>query len=249
MDRDHWQERRAGRQDQLSGAVCGNWGAAGASPWMDTLWTGISWVARIFASIGGAMIMVAAVIVSAEVISRKLLALPFSGSDERRRLPVRNRHQLVDGIRAGDAWSRAHRCALWHLLSVRARTSDLVALLCLAALVIALADRAWELVADNRRAGTAPTLPCVSPFPPYPQLPWFFGFALFLLAITIAAPRALLALVRGDYAKVAATVGASFRQDEEVKGELEGLGIKPEASAGKTVSTCSAPPCSFSSSC
>ena len=49
---------------------------------MDTLWVAISWVARVFAWIGGAMIMVAALIVSTEVISRKLLALPFSGSDE-----------------------------------------------------------------------------------------------------------------------------------------------------------------------
>ena len=49
---------------------------------MDTLWHAISWVARIFAWIGGAMIMLAAVIVSAEVVLRKLLALPFSGSDE-----------------------------------------------------------------------------------------------------------------------------------------------------------------------
>jgi len=44
---------------------------------MDTLWTAISWIARVFAWIGGAMIMLAALIVSAEVISRKLLSLPF----------------------------------------------------------------------------------------------------------------------------------------------------------------------------
>jgi TRAP-type C4-dicarboxylate transport system permease small subunit len=88
---------------------------------------------------------------------------------------------------------------------------DLVALVCLAALVIALADRAWELVAPLR-------IPLA-----YPQLPWFFGFALFLVAIAIAALRALLALVCGDYTKVAATVGVPS-QDVEVKDELEGLG-------------------------
>ena len=49
---------------------------------MDKLWAGISGVARVFAWIGGAMIMVAALIVSTEVICRKLLAFPFSGSDE-----------------------------------------------------------------------------------------------------------------------------------------------------------------------
>jgi hypothetical protein len=87
-------------------------------------------------------------------------------------------------------------------------------------------------VADNLQGWNRCNTPLRVPLP-YPQLPWFFGFALFLLAIAVAALRALLALVRGDYAKVAATVGVPS-QDEEVKGELEGLGIKPEASAGKT---------------
>ena len=62
---------------------------------------------------------------------------------------------------------------------------------------------------------------------PYPQLPWFFGFVLFLLALTIACLRAVTAFARGDYAKVAATAGVPS-QDEEVRGELEGLGIKSE---------------------
>ena len=51
--------------------------------------------------------------------------------------------------------------------------------------------------------------------------------------MAIAALRALIALVRGDYAKVAATIGVPS-QDEEVKGELEGLGIRAEAAAEKT---------------
>jgi hypothetical protein len=64
----------------------------------------------------------------------------------------------------------------------------------------------------------------------YPQLPWFLGFAFFLFAMIVALVRALLALVRGDYAKVSATAGVPS-QDEEVKGELEGLGIKPDQEA------------------
>jgi hypothetical protein len=45
--------------------------------------------------------------------------------------------------------------------------------------------------------------------------------------MVIAMVRALIALVSGDYAKVSATIGVPS-QDEEVKGELEGLGIKAE---------------------
>lgn len=198
---------------------------------MDTLWTGISWIARLFAWIGGAMIMVAALIVSTEVICRKLFAFPFSGSDE------------IGAylFAVGTSWSMAFVLvtrghvridALYGGLSPFARAVlDLVALAGLAVLVIALADRSWELVSDNLSGWNRSNTPLRVPLP-YPQLPWFFGFALFLVAIAIAAMRASVAMVRGDYAKVSATVGVPS-QDEEVKGELEGLGIKADAAAEK----------------
>jgi len=204
----------------------------GASLSMDTLWRAISGIARVFAWIGGAMIMLAALIVSAEVISRKLLALPFSGSDEigaylfaigtswsMAFVLVTRGHVRIDALYGG--FSPFVRAML-----------DLVALIGLAILVIALADRSWELVSDNLSGWNRSNTPLRVPLP-YPQLPWFFGFAFFLLAMAVAALRALIALARGDYAKVAATIGVPS-QDEEVKGELEGLGIRSEAAAEKT---------------
>jgi TRAP-type C4-dicarboxylate transport system permease small subunit len=199
---------------------------------IDTLWTGISWIARVFAWIGGAMIMVAALIVSTEVISRKLLALPVSGSDE------------VGAylFAVGTSWSMAFVLvtrghvridALYGSFSPFVRALlDLVALIGLAILVIALADRTWELLSDNLAGWNRSNTPLRVPLA-YPQLPWFFGFAFFLLALVIAALRALIALMRGDYAKVADTIGVPS-QDEEVKGELEGLGIKGEAAAERS---------------
>ena len=199
---------------------------------MDALWTGISWIARVFAWIGGAMIMVAALIVSTEVICRKLFAFPFSGSDEigaylfavgtswsMAFVLVTRGHVRIDALYGG--FSPFVRAVL-----------DLVALAGLAILVIALADRSWELVSDNLSGWNRSNTPLRVPLP-YPQLPWFFGFALFLVAIAIAAMRAAIAMARGDYAKVSATVGVPS-QDEEVKGELEGLGIKAAPAGEKT---------------
>ncbi len=193
---------------------------------MDKLWTGISWVARVFAWIGGAMIMIAALVVSTEVICRKLFAFPFSGSDEI--------GAYLFAI--GTSWSMAFVLvtrghvridALYGGFSPKVRAVfDLVALAGLAVLVIALTDRSWELVSDNLSGWNRSNTPLRVPLP-YPQLPWFFGFVLFLLALTIACLRAVAAFARGDYAKVAATAGVPS-QDEEVKGELEGLGIKSE---------------------
>jgi TRAP-type C4-dicarboxylate transport system permease small subunit len=193
---------------------------------MDKLWAGISGVARVFAWIGGAMIMVAALIVSTEVICRKLLAFPFSGSDE------------IGAylFAVGTSWSMAYVLvtrghvridALYGAFSARVRAIlDLVALVALAILVVALADRAWELTSDNLAGWNRSNTPLRIPLA-YAQLPWFFGFAFFFFAMVIAMVRALIALVSGDYAKVSATIGVPS-QDEEVKGELEGLGIKAE---------------------
>ncbi|MGE0848383.1 MAG: TRAP transporter small permease subunit [Hyphomicrobiaceae bacterium] len=193
---------------------------------MDKLWAGISRVAQVFAWIGGAMIMVAALIVSTEVICRKLLAFPFSGSDE------------IGAylFAVGTSWSMAYVLvtrghvridALYGAFSARVRAIlDLVALVALAILVVALADRAWELTSDNLAGWNRSNTPLRIPLA-FPQLPWFFGFAFFLLAMVIAMVRALVALVSGDYPKVAATIGVPS-QDEEIKGELEGLGIKAE---------------------
>jgi TRAP-type C4-dicarboxylate transport system permease small subunit len=172
------------------------------------------------------MIMVAALIVSTEVICRKLLAFPFSGSDE------------IGAylFAVGTSWSMAYVLvtrghvridALYGAFSARVRAIlDLVALVALAILVVALADRAWELTSDNLAGWNRSNTPLRIPLA-YAQLPWFFGFAFFLLAMVVAMVRALIALVSGDYPKVAATIGVPS-QDEEVKGELEGLGIKAE---------------------
>src|SRR5262245_1343082 len=204
----------------------------GASLSMDTLWTWVSAIARALAWIGGLMIMIAAVIVSAEGVSPKLLALPFSGSDEI--------GAYLFAI--GTSWSMAFVLvtrghvridALYGTFSPFVRALlDLVALIVLATLVVALADRAWELLSDNFAGWNRSNTPLRVPLA-YPQLPWFLGFAFFLFALAIALVRSVIALIRADYAKVAATIGVPS-QDEEVKGELEGLGIQAEHTAERS---------------
>ena len=53
-----------------------------------------------------------------------------------------------------------------------------------------------------------------------------------ILVLAVAMMRSLLALARGDFAKVSALIGVPS-QDEEVKGELEGLGIRSEQAPEK----------------
>jgi len=198
---------------------------------MEKLWTAICGLARFLAWVGGAMIMVAALIVSTEVICRKLLAFAFSGSDE------------IGAylFAVGTSWSMAFVLgtrghvridALYGAFSPRVRALlDVVALFGLAILVATLADRAWELTYANLSGWNRSNTPLRIPLA-YAQLPWFFGFAFFFLALAVAMLRSLLALARGDLAKVSATIGVPS-QDEEVRGELEGLGIRSEQAVEK----------------
>ncbi len=190
---------------------------------MERLWRGVSVAALWGAWAGGAMILLAAVVVSVEVISRKLLSFAFSGSDE----------IAAYLFAVGTSWSLAHVLVtrghvridvLYGHLGARGKAAfDLVAIAGLAILVLAIVDRTGELFLDNLAGANRSNTPLRIPLA-WPQAPWLAGFVLFLAATVLAFLRSVRALVRGDLATVTATIGVPS-QDEEVKGELGSLGI------------------------
>jgi len=199
---------------------------------MERLWRGASALALWGAWAGGAMILLAAVVVTVEVISRKMLAFAFSGSDE----------IAAYLFAVGTSWSLAHVLVtrghvridvLYGQLGPRMRALfDLLAIVGLAILVLAIVDRAGEIFLDNLTGGNRSNTPLRIPLA-WPQAPWFAGFVLFLAVTVLAFLRSLFALLRGDVGTVAATIGVPS-QDEEVKGELGSLGIgTPNSGAGR----------------
>lgn len=188
---------------------------------------------------GGAMMFVAAAIVTAEVLLRKGLGalvgtgFVFSGSDE-----------ISSFLFAvGTSWSMAHVLvtrghvridALYTHFGPRTRAAfDLFALLVLGIFAAALVERSWDVAStsyiDEIRSNSPQRLPLA-----WAQIPWFGGLALFFIVLVLAFLRAAIALLRGDYATAAAIAGAAS-QDEEIESELEGLGIQREeaGSGGK----------------
>lgn len=190
---------------------------------MDRLWRGVSVAALWGAWAGGAMILVAAVVVTTEVISRKLLSFAFSGSDE----------IAAYLFAVGTSWSMAHVLVtrghvridvLYGALGPRAKAAfDLLALVGLTVLVVAIVDRAGNLFLENLTGNNRSNTP-LRILLAWPQAPWLAGFVLFLAAAALAFLRSLQALVRGDLATVSRTIGVPS-QDEEIKGELGSLGI------------------------
>lgn len=190
---------------------------------MERLWRGASVAALWGAWAGGAMILLAALVVSVEVISRKLLSFAFSGSDE----------IAAYLFAVGTSWSLAHVLVtrghvridvLYGNLGARGKAAlDLAAILGLAVLVLAIVDRAGALFLDNLAGANRSNTPLRIPMS-WPQAPWFAGFVLFLAVTVLAVLRSVQALIRGDFATVTQTIGVPS-QDEEVKGELGSLGI------------------------
>jgi TRAP-type mannitol/chloroaromatic compound transport system permease small subunit len=199
---------------------------------MNLVWRVVAAIARFAVWCGGAMLLAAALTVSAEVLTRKGLGallgpgFVFSGSDE----------ISAYLFAVGTSWSMAHALVtrghvridvLYGRFGPRSQVLlDLFALIGLGLFVAALLERAWDVAwtsyAGELRSNTPLRLPLA-----WAQLPWFGGIALFALALVLAVLRTLLALVRGDYATAAATSGA-VTQTEEIESELENLGLSKE---------------------
>jgi len=190
---------------------------------MEAVWNLTARIARTAAVLGGIMLIVAAVLVSVEVLSRKLLTIVFSGSDE-----------LAAYLFAcGTSWSLAHVLvtrghvridALYLHLPARLRdVLDILALLAMAVLAFTLLDRGLDLVHTNLTEWNRTNTPLRTPLA-YPQVPWLLGLALFFAAVLMALVRTVLAQLRGDTRAARATAGVAT-QDEEIEGELASLGI------------------------
>lgn len=216
---------------------------------MEGLWNGLAKLSRSAIIAGAALLFVAALIVTAEVLIRKAIpdfldlvaALTGWGGAEPAQVWVRD-HLTFSGsdeisgylFAVGTSWSMAHALvtrghvridAVYGGLPPAARAwMDLIALLCLALFVGAVTERAWDVATTSlieyNRSNTNLRIPLS-----WSQIPWMLGIVLFFVTIVVAIIRSIGLLLKGDYAGVNAIAGASS-QDEEIESELKGLGIE-----------------------
>lgn len=192
---------------------------------MKFLWSLAERISRWAAWAGGSMLIAAAFVVTAEVVSRKGFGFAFSGSDE-----------IASYLFAiGTAWSLAFVLigranvridALYMHLSARIRAVlDLLSLVALGVFMLMLGDRALTMVMGSLESGARSNTP-LRTLLGIPQALWFAGLVLFLLVLLLVLMRAASLLMKGDLRGVNATAGVQT-QDEEVRGELESLHLSP----------------------
>lgn len=218
---------------------------------MDRAWDGLARLARAAIIAGCALLFIAALIVTAEVMVRKAIPdlitfvtwmiPPLASTGETFRLWVRDNLTFSGSdelsgylFAVGTSWSLAHVLitrgyvridALYSSFGPKVRAYlDLIALIFLAVFVAALLERAFNVAFTNmiefNRSNTNLRVPLA-----WSQIPWALGIALFFVTIVFAIIRTVVALLKGDFATVNAIAGVSS-QDEEIEGELKGLGIE-----------------------
>lgn len=199
-------------------------------------WRVIATVAQLGIWIGGTLLFVAALIVTAEVLLRKGAGalfgttFLFSGSDE------------ISGylFAVGTSLSMAYvLVAKGHVRidvlyiqfgSAARAIMDLIALITMAIFVSALLERAIDVAStsyvEQIRSNTQLRIPLA-----WSQIPWAFGIGLFYLAIIVALIRTIAAIAKGDWAGVNNLAGVATTE-EEIEAELKGLDVRSKSQSG-----------------
>lgn len=190
-------------------------------------WIGLAdRLATIAARCGGAMILLSALLVGAEVLLRKAFALSIGGADE------------IGGyaFAIGTSWAFAFTLlrranvrvdALYsHLPRRLTALLDLLGLLSLGFFVAYLAWRAAAVLQESLLFDAHAPTPLATPLW-LPQSLWLLGFGLFVFAILPLILRVALAIAAGDRDTVRALAGARTLEEDAAAEAEHAAALKP----------------------
>ena len=173
---------------------------------------------------GGVLMLIAAVVVTLDVLQRKishLTGLSISGSDE------------ISGYLFAISTSWAFSFALLHRANVRVdalylvlpqkfrAVLDVFGTILLSIFIVVVTWHALQMFIHNAANWSKSITPLLTPLA-IPQFFWIIGLILFVLNLFLVLLRAGLALTIGDLGTVASVAGARTQQ-EELEDELRSL--------------------------
>ena len=189
-------------------------------------------LARIGAWSGGALVVLAAVVIGVDIALRKLFALSVGGASE------------LSGyvLAIGSSWAfalalldRAHIRidSLYVVLPVRVCAAlDILSLVVMLAFVGLLTWQGWHVFAQSVTYGSRALTPIATPLQ-YPQFLWVVGLIYFLAVIVLLLLRASHAFVTGDVATVQRLAGSRTSQQDlaeeldSLNRRRDGTGVRP----------------------
>ena len=201
-----------------------NGAAAAASQCLEKLSVHAEKFARYMIWAGGALMLVAAVVVTLDVLQRKvshLTGFNISGSDE------------ISGYLFAISTSWAFSFALLHRANVRVDALylllprklqcllDILGVILLSVFVAVVTWHAMNMVIHNTTNWSKSITPLLTPLA-IPQFFWIAGLCIFLLNLFLVLLRVVLALLAGDLQTVGRAAGART-QEEEFEEEIRSL--------------------------
>lgn len=162
---------------------------------------------------GGALVLLAAVIIAVDVVLRAALAVTIGGSDELSGYALAIASAFAFALALLD---RAHVRidTLYTLMPVRvAAVLDVLAMAAMVALAVFLAMQGWRVFAQSWVLGARALTQLNTPLSG-PQALWVLGLAWFAFVACLLLLRALVLLVRGDAAGVTTLIGTRTAADE-----------------------------------
>ena len=173
--------------------------------------------------LGGAGLMICAIMVTVDILARKYLSMTMSGSDE----------YTGYMFAAATTWAYSyvvlHRSnvridAVYNLFPAPARAlADILGLVLMLIFISVLLVQATEVFTTSWKQNSVAITALATPLW-IPQLAWLIGLYLLEFTLIFVIIHAGAALLTGDLAKVQALAGTMTVQDE-IKEETRGMGI------------------------
>ena len=170
-------------------------------------------ISRVAVWVGGGALLLSAVMVTLDVLARKMFGITISGSDE------------ISGyvFAAGTTWAYSYCLftraniridALYNILNLRTRALlDILGLLLLLYYIYLLFTNAWGMFAENWEFNSTAQTTLATPLW-IPQIFWISGLGFFLVCLAFVSTRCLASLIRGDWQTIHDVAGVKSVAEE-----------------------------------
>ncbi len=170
-------------------------------------------ISRVAVWIGGGALMLSAIMVTLDVLARKIFSVTISGSDE------------ISGyvFAAGTTWAYSYCLltrsniridAFYNLLGMRTKALlDIGGMLLLLYYIYLLTANAWGMFVENVEFNSTAQTTLATPLW-IPQIFWISGLGFFLLCLIFVSLYCFTALFRGDWATIGRIAGVKSVAEE-----------------------------------
>ncbi len=170
-------------------------------------------ISRVAVWVGGGALMLSAVMVTLDVLARKMFGITISGSDE------------ISGyvFAAGTTWAYSYCLftraniridALYNVLNLRTKALlDILGILLLLYYIYLLFTNAWGMFAENWEFNSTAQTTLATPLW-IPQIFLISGLGFFLVCLAFVSTRCLVSLIRGDWQTIHDVAGVKTVAEE-----------------------------------